>query len=517
MKLLARKKIVKHFPWERIYVIASTLAIWGLLAYFLFFLQIKNQLGDTAFVAQVLYNFKHTLQMQTTYYTSTTESIDHVWYKLATEVCAMDLESKFTNTPWGHHYFIAYLLIPIARVMDIPVMLAMLHAGIYTSVLLFAYLLARQKKLSIPLAILFTILVMHHPLWNQGLIGQFYFNRFFLPFCGFLILFLEKKKLKYALIFLICALAASTNEIYGITIFIVLMSYMWIYRKVDRTLLFFAGLLLVFGFVSTAYIQQHFPLRSTQTNTLGYLFGYGFYGMVQTIWMNVIDVKTQVFLMINMLAMGVFAFFDLWLILPLFIVLVPNILVNLGGAEKIGWSTHYHIGYFIPLIWISLVGLSRMNDRPKLQTAFIGISLVFMIWVNPVTLQLNERPNIVIKRLIQSMQYHIQLDKIDLEFRRKLREAVGEGTTLSVPEAISYTLYDHTMYYYPMGIDTVNVVVLKFDETKTGDQRFSSINYGHQDPNLDLCIFERMKKGGFDFDNPTIVNNWVVIRRKTVQ
>lgn len=517
MKPLAGKKIVKQLPWEKICVVVSTLVIWGLLAYFLFFLQIKNQVGDTAFVAQVMYNFKHTLGMQTTYYTSTTESIDHVWYKPATEVCAMDLESKFINTPWGHHYLIAYLLIPFARVMDIPLMLAMLHAGIYTSVLLFAYLLARQKKLSIPLAILFTILVMHHPLWDQGLIGQVYFNRFFLPLCGFLILLLEEKKLKYALIFLACALAASTNEIYGITIFIVLMSYMWIYRKVDRTLLFFAGLLLAFGFVSTAYIQQHFPLRSTQTNTLGYLFGHGFYGMVQTIWMNLIDVKTQVFLIINVLAMGIFAFFDLWFIPPLLLVLAPNILVNLGGAEKIGWSTHYHIGYFIPLIWISLVGLSRLNGRPKLQAAFIGISLAFIIWVNPATLQLNEHPNIVIKRLVQSMQYHRQLGKIDLEFRRQLREAVGEGTTLSVPEAISYTFYDHAMYYYPMGIDTVNVVLLKFDGTKMGDQRFSSINYGHQDPNLDPCIFVRMKKGGFDFDNPTIVNDWAVIRRRMVQ
>ncbi len=507
----------QHVPWERICVGISTLFVWGLLSYFLFFLHIRNQVGDTAFVAQVLYNFKHTLRMQTTYYTSTTESIDHVWYKPAAEVCAMDLESQFKDTPWGHHYFIAYLLVPFARVMDIPLLIAIIQAGIYTSVLLFAYLLARQKEIRIPIAVLFTLLITQHPLWDQGLVGQLYFNRFFLPLSGLIILFLERKKINYICVFLASLFAASTNEIYGITIFMIIVSYLWIYKKKDAKLLALAVGSLMFGFVSTVYIQQNFPLRSTQTNSLGSLFGHGIGGMIREIWKNIIEIKTRIFILINILGGGFFTLFHFWLIPPLILVLVPNILVNIGGAEKIGWSTHYHIGYFIPLIWLSALGLTKIYERPKYQVIFLSICIAFLVWINPSTFQLNERPNIVIKKIAQSVFYYWQHGQRDLEYHRQLRETVKENETLSVPEAVSYHFYDHAMYYYPMGINTVSTVILRYDDTQLGDRRFSSINYGHQDPNLDLCIFNRMKKDGFDFNNPTIIDGWAIIRRQKVQ
>ncbi len=507
---------MKKLSWEKIIVILLSFVMWGILTYFLFFLNIRNQVGDTTFVAQVLYNFKQTVRMQTTYYTSTTESIDHVWYKPAAEVCAMDLESKFTDTPWGHHYFIAYLLIPLARMMDIPLMIALLHAGIYTSLLVFVYVLARQKKLSILLAILFTVLVMQHPLWDQGLTGQLYFNRLFLPFSGLLILLLDRSKINYWLVFLAGMLAASTNEIYGITIFIMLCSYLWVYKKFDRKITIFAVIFLGFGVLSTAYIQSHFPLGSTQTSSLGSLFGHGLDGIFRSVWMRLMEPTTQTFLAVNFLALGGFAQFNFRLILPLLMILGPNVLVTVGGAEKIGWSTHYHTGYFIPLIWISLIGLSKLNNRPRAQAVLIGAAIIFTMWVNPATLRINEQPTVVIKKLIQSVRYQHQKVALSLDFRRRLREAVGEGSTLSVPEAVAYNLFDHKMYYYPMGIDSVNAVILRYDGTKTADQRLSSINYGQQDPNLDSCILDRMKKGGFDFDNLTIVDEWAVIKRKTI-
>ncbi len=500
---------------EKTVVALIAFFLWGVLSYFLFFLNIKNQVGDTAFVAQVLHNFKQTLTMQTTYYTSTTESIDHVWYKPAAEVCSMDLESKFTDTPWGHHYFIAYLLIPLARMMDIPLMIAVLHAGIYTSILVFAYILARQKKFSIALSAFFVLLVMQHPLWDQGLTGQLYFNRFFLPFSAILILLLDKSKINYALVFLASILAASTNEIYGITIFIMLCSYMWIYKKFDRRISILAIALLGFGAISTAYIQRHFPLGSTQTSSLGSLFGHGLGSLLRSVWLRLAEPGTQIFLIVNFLAMGVFALINVRLIFPMMLLLGPNVLVTVGGAEKIGWSTHYHIGYFVPLIWISLIGLSKLNNRPRIQAALIGLAIMFTMWINPATLKINERPTIAAKKLIQGVRYQYQKSALSLDFRRRLREAVGDEATLSVPEAISYNLHDHKMYYYPMGIDSVSTVVLRYNDKETIDRRFHSINYSQQDPDLDLCIIERMKRGGFDFDNIIVVDEWAVIKRKT--
>ena len=510
----SKKKFQSYFSRE---VIVTTLIfsmVWAVLTYFLFFFNLTNQVGDTTFVAQVLNNFKYTYRMQTTYYTSTTESIDHVWYKKAEEVCNMDLETKFTNTPWGHHYFIAYALIPLARVMDVQFLIALLHAGIYTSVLVFSYVFARMKRLNVILALLFTILVLQHPLWDTGLTGQFYFNRFFLPFSALTILLLEKKKSNYLFIGIAGLLAASTNEIYGIIIFMIMLSHMWIRRKIDIKVLFLAILLLATSVVSTIYIQKTFPLGSTQTDSLARTFSGNIHTTTQYVWSNIQDPKTQTFLIVNIFSMGIFVFFDVWLIAPLVLVMLPNLLISVGAAEKIGWSSHYHTGYFIPLIWLSLLGLSKLNIKPRLQAAFILCCIVLIAYINPYDLYRNQKPNFVPKKLFQNFDYYRTHGKFSLDFRRRLRNAVKDGEKVSAPEAIAYNFFDHTMYYYPMGIDSVDVVLLKVDKTKTGDKKYYSINYGHQDPDLDACIIERMKKGGFDFSDPIIVDGWAVIRRK---
>lgn len=135
-------------PWENIVVVSVGLFIWGTLSYLLFFSQITNQVGDTTFVAQILYNFKHSFVSNTSFGASTIESIDHVWYRKAQEVCSMDLTPKVSRYAWWHLYFIMYLLLPLARIMDVQTLIALVHAGIYTSMLVFAYLLCRKKSVN---------------------------------------------------------------------------------------------------------------------------------------------------------------------------------------------------------------------------------------------------------------------------------------------------------------------------------------------------------------------------------
>ncbi len=495
-------------------VVIVGLLIWVLLTYFLFFSQIRNQSGDTAFVAQVLYNFKKTFRMETTYYTTTTESIDHVWYKSASEVCSMDLETKFKRTPWGHHYLVAYLLLPMAKVMKIPWLIALIHSGVYTSVLIFAYILARLKRINIPIAIALVLLTTQHPLWNQGLIGQLYFNRLFLPFCGLLILLLERNKTNYFNIFIVALLAASTNEIYGITIFIIMISYLFVHKKIDFKILLLSFSFLGFGLISTMYIQRNFPLMSTQTGSLGSLFGNGLSGLIQSLAINVSNYKTHALVIINTIAIGIFTLSKLNLVIPFILLLLPNILVDIGGAEKIGWATHYHIGYFVPIIWISIIGLSYLNRKPKSQGMLVMACFIIMTIINPSTLKMYDKPNIVIKNVSQSLNYYFKNKQFELNFRQQLQSGISSDETLSIPEAISYHFYDHTMYYYPMGIDSVSTVILRYDGAKSGNSRFSSINYGHQDPNLDTCILDRMERGGFDLTNPTIVGDWAILKRQ---
>lgn len=500
--------------YEKLIVAVVFLLFWFLLSYTTYFHQISGQAGDTTFATQILYNFRHTFSMESTFAQSIMDSFDHVWYQTAEFVCSSSLQLQTMKVPWGHFYLVMYLFIPFVKLFDVQVVVAVSHAGAYASVLLFTYILARMKKFSILNSALFTILASQHPLWEGGLQGQFYFNRFFLPFSALILLVLEKNNMKYRYIFLFIAslLAASTNEIYGISVFMILLSYMWIYRKWNVKTLLMAGLFLVMSFIMLAFIQNSVG-KVTQTSFIRSTFGEGVGTMVRQLYSNVSNPKTMQFMTVNILFIGIFSLFNIRLVPAFFFILAPNIFVSVGGAEKTGWSTHYHMGYFIPLIWLSVLGLQLLNKRVKLQTTLIISAILLSFFLNPLDLTLLPKSNVALKRWFNTVSYYWVHNKYESEFRQRIRDAVGDRS-VSVPEAIAYNLYDRDVYYYPVNIDSVGAVIFRYDELKIGDDRYYSINYGHQDPLLDTCIRDRMRRNGFDFLNPTIVNGWVVIKKQ---
>lgn len=500
--------------YEKHIVITTFFLFWFLTAYSTYFYQIAGQAGDTTFATQILYNFRRTLSMKSSLALSIMDSFDHVWYQTAKRVCASSLELQTLKVPWGHFYFVMYLFVPLVKLFDVQIVVATLHAGVYASVLLFTYLLARIKKFSVLNATLFTILVSQHPLWDGGLQGQFYFNRFFLPFSALILLILEQEKwrFRYPLLFTACLLAASTNEIYGISIFMILLSYMWIHRKWNFKMIMMAVFFLAMS-VFMLFLIQRIVGKVTQTSYISSTFGAGVGVAARQFFSNLQDLKTVQFVVVNVLFLGVFTLFDIRLVPPLLFILAPNIFVSIGGAEKTGWSTHYHMSYFVPLIWMGILGLQSLNKRTKLQSAFIVLAIALTFFINPLDLSMLQKPNFVLKRWLNKIQYYRVHSQYERNFRKQLRDVVGDAS-VSASEAVMYNLYDHDIYYYPVRIDSVDAVILRYDETKFGDERYYSINYGHQDPKLDACIRERMKRTGFDFSNPTIVGGWAVIKKK---
>lgn len=490
------------------------LLLWGITAYSTYYFQIGGQGGDTTFATQILYNFRHTLAMDSTFARSIMDSFDHVWYQSAEQVCSNSLDVQNLTVPWGHFYFVMYLFVPLVKIFDVQMLVAVSHSGIYIAVLFFTYVLARKKKFSILNSILLTTLVSQHPLWDAGIHGQFYFNRFFLPFSALILLILESDRMKYKTVFLFiaCLLALSTNEIYGISIFIILFSYMWIYSKWNTKTI---GMAILFLFMSVLllFLIQLNVGKATQTSYLRATFGGGIETTVKQLISSFQDPNTMQFISVNILFLGILACFNVRLAVPFVLIILPNILVGIGGAEKIGWSTHYHMSYFVPIIWLSVLGLQSLRKHPHIQSGVIILVILVSSFINPLDLSISRKPNFVLKRWIQRIQYEISHEKTSLLFRRQLREAV-QGGSVSAPEAVVYNLYDHDIYYYPVNLDKVDTVILRYDETKSGDERYYSINYGHQDPKLDACIRERMKRNGFDFSNPTIVYGWAVIRKK---
>jgi hypothetical protein len=487
---------------------------WLGLSYILYFYQINTQLADTTFVTQIYLNFKNSLTPNTSMGISLVESMDHIWGLTAEQVCNQTLETRFTSLPWFHYYFIMFLLVPFAKVMNARVLIAVTQAAIFLSVLVFTYYYARKKQFTIPNTILMIVLVSQHPLWHLSLYGQYYFNRFFLIFVGLFIWLLEKKKLSYTGLILTGILAISTNEIYGVAIFSVIISYLWINKITNKKLLIIAAAFLAYTGIAMYLIQYNLGLDMPQTHFVATSTKSGLSEIFMRLYSDFIGEKTQIFLVINIAFMGILAFFNYRTIFPFILFLLPNLFINIGGAEKTGWSTHYHTSYFIPLIWLSINSLVKLKKYPNAQTILISIALIATIFINPNNLETNPKPFLAAKDLYSKYRDYKSASTIYLDFRQRLENAVGAGESATLLEPLTYHLYEHEIYYYPHNIDVVDNVILRYDPSKVGLARYSSISYGRQfDPQMDKCILERMQKQGYNLDNPTIVDRWAVIKR----
>ncbi len=506
---------MKQFLFKHYLALSIIIFSWIFLSSTLYYYQINTQLADTTFIAQILDNFRHSPVMNTTMGNSIIESMDRIWGHSAEYVCNLQLTTQFTTLPWFHYYFALYLLMPFTWIMNVPVLLAVIQAGIYLSVLVFTYYYARKQDLSWVSATLMTFLVAQHPLWIEGIYGQFYVNRLFLPFSALFIWLIEKKKINYLALSLAGLFAISTNEIYGIAIATIIVSYFWIHKIINRKLCLLAGLYLLYSFVSVTLIQYNLGITLPQTDFLSKTVGGGLSSTIERLTSDLLDQKTQIFLWVNFASLGITAIFARRTILPLLLILLPNLFINIGGAEKTGWSTHYHVSYFLPLIWLSILGISQLNKNRRLQNVFLIALIVLAIWINPYTGKLRQSPLFSPLDLYQKARTYRTMSPIYLDFRARLEEAVGPGQSVSLLEPLSYHLYPHETYYYPHNIEGVKNVILRYDKSQTGDARYSSISYGKQfDPHMDACILRRMVNHGYDLENPTIIDDWAVIKRK---
>ncbi|MCL4386196.1 MAG: DUF2079 domain-containing protein [Cyanobacteria bacterium] len=501
---------------EKIIVTILLFFLFLVLTWLLYYKNISFQFGDTTFAGQILSNFRHgNFLITNTFGDSIGYSMENIWYRPASYVCKQPLISTPYHGPWGHYYFIMFALIPLTFLFDIFLLVPALHAFIYTSIIFFVYFFSRERKLNIINSFLLTILITQHPLWELGLFGQFYFNRLFIPLCAFIIFLLSRKKSNYILLFVATILALSTNEIYGIVLFFVFTAFALLFHKKEKSKLIFLTIVSLLYSLIAIIIIQHTVGGGTQVGFIKHTFSLNLFSTINNLVKNSLSQKTLIFLMVNIGFLGILSFTNLITGLTALIFLLPNIFVSIGGAEKTGWATHYHSGYFIPLIWLSIMGISMLKSKSKyLISAIIIMVIIFSMFVNYDALSINKIPSIKLYSLVKTIYSTYQTKKSIIDYRNKLRSAVGQGTSISAPEAIAYNLMDHKIYYYPMNIDFVDKVIFRYDPEKKDINRFYSINYGQQDDHLDECIIARMKKDGFDFTNPKVIGGWAVIGRK---
>src|SRR4030042_601249 len=305
---------------EKIWLSIIFIVFTTVLTFLLFYYHIRGQYGDGPFAAQMLNNLKYYNGLISSYGSSTLEVYKTVWYKDAEFVCSLPLSFKGKDNPlFFHFYGVAYLLKPLSQFVNTYILFALLQALSFSSVLLFTYLFSRKKGINVIYSLLFVFLVSQHPIWRFGIYGQFYFNQLFLPLIALVVWLLD-------------------------SIFLILI------------------------------IQINQGPDTTQTGFFSNLFSVSIVSVINN---SLLKRETTIFILVNLLSMGIFTLSSRKMFVLFLLFLTPNLLVDIGGADKVGWSTHYQISYLIPLIWVSLMGFSILYKKKKYWLLVIFIVLSF--------------------------------------------------------------------------------------------------------------------------------------------
>ena len=410
-----------------------------------------------------------------------------------------------------HAYFILYPIAVLAKIIPVKALLFALYVLAFTGVVLLAYFILRRDGMPLAAAALFCVLMMSHPGWSNGLLwGQFYPDRLFILF-GFVFMYLVTRKdvslgvqiAAGVLCLLIGERAAATAGIFWI-------AYTALYWKQlsDRErktrlaiggVLFVAGLLLLKLFVANSNYSHFLP------TSLKEIFAY--------LQNPLFRAKLELFVLVNLPLLAL-AFFQWRLAVAAIIMMLPNALGNIGGAEKIGWITHYD-SYYLPALFLAaLMGYEAAYKQLSLKKALPGfyaataVLVLFLSMLNPFSFAAvsispsNISDNFFIKFPQQALVY---LSPAGLKYRAlgdQISAMVPENTIVTTSESLMPFLYkNRTIRYLPVDIDRADYAVVAVE--KHGNE----VTYGgvasflgpDEKAKVNAAIVARMRKDGYDF------------------
>ncbi len=479
---------------------------------------------DTAFMFQLVDNIafrgEPVSQMQTvTRYAILTERISST---VPEKLCIAPLAPPQVREKFYfqfHTNFILYLLAPLIWVVPTAILLPTVKTAAFLGMLVLVFLILRRKGVSVLAAGIFTILVTAHPAWSLSVYGQFYVDRFAVFFCLLFLYLLEAERLNRYLLFGSAILVMMISERAGITAGIFTLGYGVFYWKKHQerriTIFLVGGLMFIFGYGMLKIFIHHQFYDSFLPNSLEDLF-------INRLGREAFRDKLYVLFAINILLMGFLAGFEWRGFLLALGVMIPNMIGDVGGAEKTGWATHYHSLYFPFLIWASAMGFARIYGigaglgRRVGANALAIFVLVAMSGINKYSLkeQLYSRSrfheNAVI-RTVEELEYYIGRQNIS-SFYRSVQSSVPENISLTMGEGMMPLLYpNREILYFPIGIDVADyaLITMIWRENRIVGMAAAPSALGYEArKELNRCYFERMKRNGWDFDKAVKLSPW---------
>lgn len=346
-----------------------------------------NRMGDAALFEQIIENIHAGKGAVSNVFANTQNIIDHGYIgQPDAELLARELRGELAHpteqerSMLGFHaYYILYPISLLLWLMSSSMALVFVQTVACSLLVWLAAYYVMVRTQSKTMAFLSGMLVFLSPQLFLTFPGQFYPDRIFLAL-GFVLLSCLHFEVRWRWLLLVSFLIVLVNEraalIGGLLVGMHAALFCWSNRR-----RFFIQLILAAGLVVYALMIKKLVLTNLY---------YDSYLPVN--WDDLVyrytklpnfaaDIQVNLKNNAVLLVLGLFA--PRYFLMAL-VVLTPNLIGNIGGAEKIGWLTHYHSYYFPVLCFAALTGICNIYTRGLYQfnkLIIIGVALcVGFVW-----------------------------------------------------------------------------------------------------------------------------------------
>jgi hypothetical protein len=229
-----------------------------------------------------------------------------------------------------------------------------------------------------------------------------------------------------------------------------------------------------------------------------------------------------IFVIVNC-GLWLLAWFDWRAAVIALVAMAPNIVGNIGGAEKVGWTSHYHDEYLPALIWSAMAGYivayrKCRNVREYVSVACIPVGLVaYLLLLDPYTgmFSPSNASNSFFAWFPREIQVYTSPAGLQsAAWAHEMQAVVPKGSVVTSIEAgMPYLYSGRTIEWFPVDIEHADYAVL----VHVGDTYSGVSDYlgPEQTARVNALIVRRMRKDGYDFANPVLAapNGVTVLRR----
>jgi len=393
-----------------------------------------------------------------------------------------------------------------------------------------------KKINSTYLTFLTTLIVFLNPVFFQSLFGQPYYDRLYVLF-SFLIAFYsykltrENNKRNVFLFFLILFFSTLIVEkalIYN-AIFLVAFSLLY-FKKLNKifiisNLVISVSSLFIYSILTSKYLDNHyyktlkFDYILENYNEILFSFLSNTNLLYGSIYLFIILFPL---LLIQVLAKSKFLIISI-------ILLIPNIIFTIGGAEKFGFYTHYHSMYFGFIIfgfihsWVNFFEVSCIKNNKTNSLFFVTTYFLFSFVIYS-SIVFDDKIKFSLEKfsLIKDYKNLVNSD-VNNELKDFIHYNISYNSNIVASEfSLPYLVGFNNVSFYPYNIQTADYIIVDYENH--GSQKLPYLMTFSQDyypndirnQNLEIrsILLKRLNSYGFNLDKPLFDDGKVIILDK---